>query len=47
MPKLFKINIFNFFIGHKSHKKCIAKYLNSELGKKSKFLCPMRCNDFA
>jgi hypothetical protein len=41
------IFLFLSFLGHKSHKKCIALYLMSEAGKKSKYLCPMRCDTFA
>ena len=30
---------------HKSHRKCIAKYLNSDHGKNSQYLCPLRCKE--
>jgi len=40
-----KIPFIFFFKGHNSHRKCIANYMKSENGKKSKYLCPMRCSD--
>ena len=40
-----KSTIANFAcLRHKSHRKCIAIYLKSENGKRSRYLCPMRCN---
>ena len=36
--------IANFYcLRHKSHRKCIGAYYKSEVGKKAKYLCPMRC----
>ena len=29
---------------HRSHRKCIAKYLASDIGKNSQYLCPQRCS---
>ena len=29
---------------HKAHRSCYTKYENSENGKKSEYLCPLRCS---
>ena len=39
------ILFIHHLIGHKSHRKCIAHYLNTENGRKSRFLCPLRCSE--
>jgi len=44
LRKKFQAKHYLSFLGHKSHKKCVLKYLKSENGRKSKYLCPFKCS---
>ena len=42
------IHPIKLYLGHKSHSKCIVKYMKSENGKQAVargHLCPMRCSE--